>query len=41
VTIAIRDLLRTAKYATGSDLAVRIVQWLGRPAAEFVYLATW
>ena len=33
--------LRTAKFATGMDLAMRIVQWLGRPAADFVYLATW
>ena len=33
--------LRTAKYATGMDLAMRIVQWLGRPAADFVYPATW
>jgi hypothetical protein len=33
--------LRTAKFATNMDLAMRIVQWMGRPAAEFVYLATW
>jgi hypothetical protein len=33
--------LRTAKFATGMDLAMRIVQWLGRPAADFVYRATW
>ena len=33
--------LRTAKYATGMDLAMRIVQWMGRPAADFVYPATW
>jgi hypothetical protein len=33
--------LRTAKYATGIDLAMRIVQWLGRPAADFVVPATW
>jgi hypothetical protein len=33
--------LRTAKYATGMDIAMRIVQWLDRPAADFVYLATW
>ena len=33
--------LRTAKFATGMDLAMRIVQWLGRPAAHFVYAATW
>jgi hypothetical protein len=33
--------LRTAKYATDMDLAMRIVQWIGQPAAEFVYSATW
>lgn len=33
--------LRTAKYATGMDVAMRIVQWIGRPAADFVYPATW
>jgi len=33
--------LRTAKYATGMDLAMKIVQWLGRPATDFVYPASW
>lgn len=33
--------LRTAKFGTDMDLAMRIVQWLGRPAAEFIYLAAW
>jgi hypothetical protein len=33
--------LRTAKFATDMDLAMRIVQWINRPAAEFIYLATW
>ena len=33
--------LRTARLATGMDLAMRIVQWLGRPAGDFVYAATW
>jgi hypothetical protein len=33
--------LRTAKFATGMDLAMRIVQWIGRPAADFVYASTW
>jgi hypothetical protein len=33
--------LRTAKFATNMDLAMRIVQWIGRPAADFVYPATW
>jgi hypothetical protein len=33
--------LRTAKFATNMDLAMRIVQWIGRPAADFVYLAKW
>jgi hypothetical protein len=30
-----------ARFATGMDLAMRIVQWLSRPAADFVYLARW
>jgi hypothetical protein len=33
--------LRTARFATDMDLAMRIVQWLERPAADFVYPATW
>lgn len=33
--------LRRAKFATGMDLAMRIVQWLGRPATDFVYAAEW
>jgi hypothetical protein len=33
--------LRTAKFATGMDLAMRITQWLDRPAADFVYSAKW
>jgi hypothetical protein len=33
--------LRTAKFATGMDVAMGIVQWLGRPAADFVDAATW
>ncbi len=33
--------LRTAKFATGMDLAMRIVQWLGRPAADFIIGASW
>lgn len=33
--------LRTARFATGMDLAMAIVQWLGRPAANFVYAAKW
>jgi hypothetical protein len=33
--------LRTARFATGMGLAMRIVQWLGRPAADFVYAARW
>jgi hypothetical protein len=33
--------LRTAKFATGIDLAMRIAQWTGRPAAYFVYAARW
>jgi hypothetical protein len=33
--------LRTAKYATGMRLAMRICQDLGRPAATFIYAAEW
>lgn len=33
--------LRTAKFATSMVLAMRIVQWLDRPAADFVYVAKW
>jgi hypothetical protein len=33
--------LRTAKFAMGMRVAMRIVQWLGRPAADFVYVARW
>ena len=33
--------LRTARFATGMDLAMRIVQWIGRPAADFIYPAAW
>lgn len=33
--------LKTARFATGMGVAMRIVQWLGRPASDFVYAATW
>ena len=33
--------LRTAKFATGMRLAMRITQNLGKPAADFVYISTW
>lgn len=33
--------LRTAKFATSMVLAMRIVQWLDRPAADFVYRGRW
>jgi hypothetical protein len=33
--------LHTAKFATGMDVAMHIVQWIDRPAADFVYPATW
>jgi enterochelin esterase-like enzyme len=33
--------IRTARFATGMDLAMRIVQWIGQPAADFVYPARW
>jgi hypothetical protein len=33
--------LRTAKFATSMRLAMRICQAMRRPAADFVYAATW
>jgi hypothetical protein len=33
--------IKTAKYAIGLTLAMRITQWLERPAADFVYAADW
>lgn len=33
--------LRTAKYATGMRLAMRICQALGRPSADFIHPADW
>lgn len=33
--------IRTARFAIGIHLAMRLVQWLGRPASEFVYAAHW
>jgi hypothetical protein len=33
--------IRIAKYAIGMKLAMRIVQWLGKPAATFIYAAQW
>jgi hypothetical protein len=33
--------LKTARYATGMTLAMRITQWVGRPAADFIYRARW
>ncbi len=33
--------LRTARFAIAMSLAVKITQWLGHPAADFVYAARW
>jgi len=33
--------LRTARYATAMTLAMRITQWIGRPAADFTHAALW
>ena len=33
--------IRTARYAIGMKLAMRIVQWLERPASAFIYPAEW
>jgi len=32
---------RTARFAIGMRLAMRIVVWLDRPASDFVYAAKW
>ncbi len=33
--------LRTAKFATNIDLAMRIVQWTNKRSTDFMYLAEW
>jgi hypothetical protein len=33
--------IRTARFAIGMRLAMRIVAWLGRPARDFIYVAGW
>ena len=33
--------LKNAKFATGMILAMRITQWVERPAAHFIYPARW
>ena len=33
--------IRTARFAIGMRLAMRIVQWLDRPASTYVYAAEW
>ena len=33
--------IRTARFAIGMTLAMRIVRWLDRPAATFIYAAEW
>jgi hypothetical protein len=33
--------LKSARYATGMGLAMRITQWVGRPASDFIYPARW
>jgi hypothetical protein len=33
--------IRTARYAINMKLAMRIVQWLERPASDFIYQARW
>jgi hypothetical protein len=33
--------IRTARFAIGMKLAMRIVQWLERPASAFIYPAEW
>jgi hypothetical protein len=33
--------IRVARFAIEMNLAMKIVQWLGRPAADFIYAAGW
>ena len=33
--------VKTARFAIGMLLAMRITQWLGRPASAFIYAAEW
>jgi hypothetical protein len=33
--------LRTARFAIGMRLMMRIVDWLDQPAAAFIYTARW
>lgn len=33
--------LKTARFATGMGLAMRVTQWVGRPAADYIYPARW
>lgn len=33
--------LRTVRFAIGMNLTMKIVQWLERPAADFIYRAQW
>jgi hypothetical protein len=33
--------IRTARYAIGMRLMMRIVQWLDQPAVAFIYPAEW
>jgi hypothetical protein len=33
--------LRTARYGTTIDVAMRVAQWAGKPAADFTYAAGW
>jgi hypothetical protein len=35
------DCLRTVRFAICMNLATRIVQWLERPASDFIYRAQW
>jgi hypothetical protein len=33
--------IKRARFAIGMRLAMRITQWIGRPAAEFIDAAHW
>jgi hypothetical protein len=33
--------IATARFTTGMNLAMHIVQWLGQPAGDYIYPASW
>jgi hypothetical protein len=33
--------IKRARFAMDMALAMRVTQWIGRPAADFIYAADW